>query len=230
MGDTILRNTSQTTINTTSTVTDDGKQLKIGTWNVRGANNEMKRERIDEHMMNQHIGILFMQETKLAGKGCTTKNFHWILGNDGGQKLVHRGLAIVIRKLMRHIIERVMVLSDNMMACEIVVGKKNVTIVNVHIPSDQNADNEFAKLEEFIRKASKNKIIILGDFNAHIGKHNLTRTDKEYIGPNLLHEQCNDNGDEIKQLLHTYKIRVVNTWKNSRTLEHTWAKKTSRSR
>ncbi len=73
--------------------------------------------------------------------------------------------------------------------------------------------------------------ILLVDFNAHIGKFDLTSNDKRYIGQNLLrvHDQCNDNGEDLKHLIHIGKLHMINTWKRSTTLEYTWANKTSKS-
>lgn len=65
-------------------------------------------------------------------------------------------------------------------------------------------------------------IIIIGDFNAHIGKLDLTERDKRFIGPRLYHDHCNDNGDDLKHILHLGNFSMKNTWARTPSVLVTW--------
>ncbi len=69
----------------------------------------------------------------------------------------------------------------------------------------------------------------MGDFNAHIGKKDLTTSDRTLIGPNLLHDLCNPNGEEMKILLHVGHFSVKNTWSLNPSLTYTWSSPNSKS-
>lgn len=68
----------------------------------------------------------------------------------------------------------------------------------------------------------KSNTIVVGDFNAHIGKKDISPGDAYLIGPNLFHERNNDNGTDLKNLLHLSGLRLKNTFEKSKSLRITW--------
>lgn len=95
------------------------------------------------------------------------------------------------------------------MACDIILDAQIVTVINVHMPDVSGDTNEFTNLNLFVTKHWDKAMIIVGDFNAHIGKLDLTATDKLYIGPNLLHDHCNANGDEVRNMVHIGQFSIA---------------------
>lgn len=95
--------------------------------------------------------------------------------------------------------------------------------------TSKNDESEFGLLMQFVTAKRGENIIVMGDFNAHLGKMDLTNSDKKFIGPHLLHDYCNVNGDEVKNLVQVGRLQVVNTWKDEPSLSYTWANAKSRS-
>jgi len=78
-------------------------------------------------------------------------------------------------------------------------GRCNVIVLNVHAPSaEKSCDTKgsfYEELEKLYDNFPKNhKNILLGDFNAKLGRHYFV---KPTIGKEGIHQDCNDNGVRI---------------------------------
>lgn len=197
--------------------------IKIGTWNVRGCNEEVKRRNMDEYISMRCFDLVAVQETKLATRTCDTNHYKWLLGPFCDSPRTARGLAFLIHINMVHLVTSIEAVSHNILACKISKEQMTLVFINVHMPQGSDGSMEFNSLKHYISKIKCNKTIILGDFNGHIGSHDLTVGDRNYIGPNLHHDICNDNGDELKHLLHYGEFSVKNTWGTSPSLTTTWS-------
>ena len=72
----------------------------------------------------------------------------------------------------------------------------NIIVLNVHAPSEEKSneskDSFYEELEQVLRHFPKYHMkIILGDFNAKLGRENIFRPT---IGNECLHKDSNDNG------------------------------------
>lgn len=186
--------------------------IRIGTWNVRGCNDREIRKSMDEYLSMQSFDIIAVQETKMVHRTCDTKHYKWILGMDNNDRTTARGLAFLVHVSLVHIIRNIRAISRNILICEATNNDNSIVLINVHIP-----------LRNITSTHKQSKVIILGDFNAHIGNKDLTEDDKQYIGPNLYHDICNDNGKELKHLIHAGKFSVKNTWSKSPSIRTTWS-------
>lgn len=70
--------------------------IKIGTWNVRGANVQEKRDVIDRHLTCENLGIVALQETKLTSRTCDTHHYKWTLGKGIDSARNARRLAFLV--------------------------------------------------------------------------------------------------------------------------------------
>lgn len=68
----------------------------------------------------------------------------------------------------------------------------------------------------------KSNTIVVGDFNAHIGKKDIYPGDAYLIAPNLFHERNNDNGTDLKNVLHLSGLRLKNSFERSKSISRTW--------
>lgn len=66
IGDYRIRDANQYSARSASPTAVRANQLKIGTWNVRGANDEGKRTNIDEQLAALQLDLIVVQETKLT--------------------------------------------------------------------------------------------------------------------------------------------------------------------
>lgn len=191
-----------------------------GTWNIRGGNVDTKRHSIDDYLAMHKFGIIALQETKLSSRTCDTTHYKWILGKDPDKARNACGLAFLIHVSCAHRI------SLNILACEVSHDNTVLTVINVHITQGVDGVTEFNAFNGFISARCNALMIILGNFNAHIGKSDLTVCDLLYIGSNLYHDICNDNGDELKNLLHLGCFSMKNSWSTSSSLLTTWTNNT----
>ena len=72
----------------------------------------------------------------------------------------------------------------------------NIIVLNVHAPSEEKSDNSkdsfYEELEQVFDHFPKyNMKILLGDFNAKVGRENIF---KPTVGNESLHQDSNDNG------------------------------------
>lgn len=204
-------------------------EIRIGCWNVRGANQELKRTAIDDFLQAGAYDVIFLQETKFPSGSCETAHYKWILGSQSNAVRHARGLAILVHKNRLHTIRKLYKLSDDVLACDLLLDGHLITIISVHIPDVTTKPDAFHTLFQFIMTKLASSIVIVGDFNAHLGKLDISQSDKQFIGPNLLHDHCNANGMELKNLIHGGRFSVKNTWAHHRSLRFTWTNSYSTS-
>lgn len=196
--------------------------LNVGSWNVRGCSQASKRTLIDECLHQKLLHVVFLQETKLAPGDYDSANYRWYLGHNDDKVIQYRGLVLLFHVSFPGLLIRVIPVTHNIVACEVHLQGELILFVNVHIPGDRHGLSEFQQLSCFLTKMSSHHIVVLGDFNAHIGKRDITVSDKRFVGPNLFHDVSNDNGEELINLLHMCKLSVKNTWSTSSSLLTTW--------
>jgi exonuclease III len=87
------------------------------------------------------------------------------------------GIAIAIRKDLKHKIQDYTWNSDRMIETRIKVMNRNFAIVGVHVPvegKEQNTQEFYRELQQSMDKIPKNENIILaGDFNGRIGNQQI---------------------------------------------------------
>lgn len=213
--------TLQTSSETKTSIQQSTHGFKIDTWNVRGANLSDKRNEIDRQLMCDNLGIVALQETKLTSRTCDTRHYKWVLGKDNGSARNARRVAFLVHCSLTDNVLNKNDLTDNIQYMEIKLEHATVMIVNVHMPQDKN-DAEFHALRTFLLNHVGSVIIIMGDFNAHIGRLDLTEEDKKVIGPRIHHEYCNDNGKELKNIIHASTLNLHITWSRSPSVLITW--------
>uniref|UniRef100_A0A1B0DRK3 Uncharacterized protein n=1 Tax=Phlebotomus papatasi TaxID=29031 RepID=A0A1B0DRK3_PHLPP len=143
------------------------------------------------------LSILAVQEIRWPDKGMrNTKNGHvlYYCGSQNNQH--HFGTGFLIHKKLKTSIIGFTPISDRMCSIRIRGRFHNITIFSVHAPtldkSDDIKEEFYAKLEEEYDKVPKYDVkLILGDFNAKIGREESL---KPAIGNHSLHENTNDNG------------------------------------
>ena len=102
--------------------------------------------------------------------------------------------------------------------------QRNVTIAQVYVPMSQADEEEiemfYAKLQSTIDAINKTHIlIIMGDFNAKLGKGSITT---KLIGPYGLRER-NKRGDGLEEFVIENDLRVTNTlFQQPKRMLQTW--------
>ena len=97
------------------------------------------------------------------------------------------------------VVKRVEFVSDRMSYIVLRSRWCNIIVLNVHAPSEEKSDSAkdsfYEELEQIFDHFPKyDKKIILGDFNAKVGRENIF---KPTVGSESLHQDSNDNGVRI---------------------------------
>lgn len=79
-------------------------------------------------------------------------------------------------------------------------------LIYVYMPSDDTSSSNFIDLCAYILHLNYANVILLIDFNAHVGYSDKTVSDYLFIGNNLFHSKSNDNGVDLKNLIHVTKF------------------------
>lgn len=142
------------------------KGLTFTSWNIRGANNPVKRGKVLNHLKSLHSDITFLQETHLKNNCHNRLKAKWV------KEIYHtsfstkaRGAAIIIKKGIPFIHNSTIADKDGRYI--IVSGEiynTSLTLVNVYAP---NMDNPafFKKVFSLLPNLSQTMLIIGGDFN-----------------------------------------------------------------
>jgi len=101
----------------------------------------------------------------------------------------------------------------------------NIILVNVHAPSEEKSqeskDSFYGELEQVFYHFPKYHMeILLGDFNAKVGRENIFRPT---IGQESLHQDRNDNGVRLVNFATSKNLVVKSTMFPHRNIhKYTW--------
>ena len=193
----------------------------MATWNVRTMlDNDVRPERrtalIAKELEAHNIDIAALQETRREMQGQIEEkgySLYWIGKQEGRRDAgvafaIKKEIAIKLPSLPKGITERLMTL-------RIPIGKDRfLTLVNVYAPTmtypDEDKDAFYRLLSTTIdRVPTADKLIVLGDFNARVGKDFST-----YEGVIGKHGKGNknSNGDLLLSLCTQRELCITNTF------------------
>lgn len=209
-------------------------ELKVASWNVRGCSDRAKQEALDLCFSLKGYAIIALQETRMAGCSIDTQHYHWFNVNNDTvlRDRVGGGTAVLINKNLyeQHCFKKI---SNNSCSFLCKVFKDPIVFISTYIRSAEvTTNNEFDNLTNYVSglpESLRNRIIIAGDMNARLGKNDLAEDDREYIGRNLYHNDCNANGIELKTMLHCLKMRNYISLSRSKSVNYTWANRITSS-
>lgn len=143
-----------------------GNSTKFISWNVKGANNIVKRQKILSHLQQLKVDIAFLQETHLCNAAVSSLKRNWV-GQVYHSKFnaKARGTAILINKNISFHSQEV--ISDPNGRYIIVVGQlfaNSVILVNLYAPNCDDS-NFFERLFLTIPKIDHGYLVVGGDFN-----------------------------------------------------------------
>ena len=123
----------------------------------------------------------------------------------GGSCDGHQGIGIILYKRFREIASQISFRHINPRLCslELETGSYSWGIISIYLPN--NINEEFSDLYEQMTnlveqwKKERRYIIILGDFNAHIGP--LQRNEDEFLVGKFGLNQRNDLGDALVEFV-----------------------------
>lgn len=188
------------------------RQIKIGTWNTRSLYEAGKLANLTREMERLGLDILGVAETWWPGTGrCDTGNtaFYYSGNNDRNHR---KGVGIVITKqLLKSVIEFVPY-SDRTALLKLRAKPTNFNIIQVYAPTAESPDQDvaqfYSEIEELLKLTRKHDVnVIMGDFNAKIGKGKF----ENLVGPYGLGIRS-ERGDRLLEFCQEENVAITNTW------------------
>ncbi|XP_047111665.1 uncharacterized protein LOC124788438 [Schistocerca piceifrons] len=198
--------------------------MTIGTWNVRtllDVNNyrpERRTALITQELARLDIDIAALSETRLSGEGHISEvrsgyTIFW-KGKDAGEPRIHGAGFAVKTKIVKDLRLTPVSINERLMTLRVPIGSDRfITFVSAYAPtldSDEDTKNQFYhQLNSTLSKIPiQDKLILLGDFNARVGRDNRFWRDvmgKQGVG------NCNANGLLLLGLCAEHELFISNT-------------------
>jgi len=190
------------------------KRMKIGTWNVRSMQSG-KMDVIQREMERLEISVIGLSETRWKGQGHFNWNGFKIIMS--GQKEKGRnGVAIMCDRTSANAIMGYDTVSDRILSVRFRGNKVNITIIQVYAPTSIATEEEhesfYNELQGIIDKTPKGDVrMVIGDFNAKVGKYSGVGRGGDTIGRHGLGKQ-NEAGERLVEFCEGNNLKIMNTW------------------
>lgn len=165
-------------------------------------------------MLRYKFDILAVQEIRWQGQGRIDKKDFTFIYSGPDTKTGLFGNGFLINKTVRGSILDYQFVNDRI--CKISVkGKfRNVSVVLVHAPTDDKVgdvkESYYETLDEVLsRIQTYDLILVMGDFNAQIGKF---ESQSNVAGTFTLHDYNNDNGNLLTEFAFRNKLIIRSTF------------------
>ena len=210
--------------------------LKFASWNIRtmlDRGNADRPERrsaiVAGQLANYNIDIAALSEVRFADSGSIREEAGYTIfwsGKPEGETHEY-GVGLAIRNgLIPRLMGEPQPVNERMMTLRLpLTQKRYCTIISIYAPTmtntAENISRFYSQLNETLGNISNSdKIILLGDFNARIGKdHN---TWENVIG-NFGTGKCNTNGQLLLETCTEHQLVITNTcFKHKDAHKHSW--------
>lgn len=190
------------------------ENTRIATWNVKGMMELGKAHNITHEMERLKVKILGISEARWKGTGKTVIQDTTIYysGCPESEKSNYYGVAIAVDRNTSKSVKHFLPLPGRVALLQLNAQGRQLNIIQVYAPT---GDKVIEEVEEFYKDVetamkqtkSKDITIVLGDFNAKVGKS----LQNECVGSFGLGER-NDRGDRLLQFCQEHKTVLTNTF------------------
>jgi len=178
------------------------KDIIMATWNVRTMMQPGKMQEIANEMIKNKIDILALQEIRWQGQGRIDKQAYTVIYSGSENRTGQLGTCFMIKKLTRASLMEFEGVNDRICRIRLKGRYRNTTIISTHARTEEKGEYEkeefYDRLEETCNNVQKYDIIIIimGDFNAKIGKEKHLM---KVAGKYTIHNETSENGNLLAQ-------------------------------
>ncbi|XP_030761661.1 craniofacial development protein 2-like [Sitophilus oryzae] len=189
-------------------------ELNFGTWNIRGGL-DLKINEILDAAKKTGIKILTLSETKKKGVG--KEQLDGFVHIYSGKKRRHaaQGVSVLISDEFKNNIIKHTAVSKRILTVKLKLYGYNLCVVAIYGPTENDLQQEknifFKNLRETLsalkdsQENGETEVILLGDFNARIGK----KVNDRIVGPHG-EKSPNRNGHRLIELCTEYNLKIQN--------------------
>ena len=173
--------------------------LSLATWNLRSLFARGALQNTLADMNKYNIQIAAVQETRWLDSGIHTMPNHSFYFSGPSSNSHQFGTGFIVNNGVDHLIINFVPISKYMCTLRIKLKNQTLSLVNIHAPTELKDDEIkeafYSELERVYDSLPTSDVrIILGDFNAQIGKEPCYRS---VAGLHSLHSSSNDNGSRL---------------------------------
>ena len=160
------------------------------------------------------VDIVGIQEHRLISPNPTAEMWsddkNWVLIYSSATDQRYGGVGLVIRKSIHKCLQSVNSINQRILTATF-HGNPKLTVTVAYAPTEASSstdkDDFYATLKDHLEKVKKhNKHLVIGDFNARIGKDSHTLL-PAVIGPHCFYDTTNDNGERLVNICQEHKLR-----------------------
>ena len=153
---------------------DTEKKIKLATWNIRAMLQVGKMRERAEELQKWEIDITAIQKVRWKGSGKINKPKYTVYYS-GAEKQGEHGVGFIITKKFQNYCMGFEPINEGM--CKLRIRGKfyNITLISAYAPTEDAQDEAkeqfYEELNISLEQSSEHDaVIILGDFNAKVGK------------------------------------------------------------
>jgi len=184
-----------------------------------------KMNEIADQMLSTQIQIIALQEIKWKEHGKIKKNMYSLYYSCSQQWMGQLGTGFMVRKEVEKNIISFTPLNERICILRLKGKFYNITLINVHAPTEQKMEEEKDKFYDDLQKVydrvpKHDIIMILGDLHAKISKEKAYET---VTGKYTLHDVPNQNGEMVCNFAIENNMTVMSTqFQHKTTHKVTW--------
>lgn len=186
--------------------------LTFGTWNIRTMMQAGKMEEIALELSKLKFDIVVLQELRWKGEGIIQKKDFILYYSGTPERSGQKGIGFWVSKRMKEKVLGFEPVNGRISKLRIKVKYSNLSLVCVYAPIEDNEDETelfYHMLERVCDRVNRyDTLIVLGDFNAKVGKESFIKT---VAGSYSLHNETSPNGMKLCQLAENNALKIVST-------------------
>ena len=205
------------------------RRLRVGTWNFAGLCSERKQKEVGQVLQKLNLDVVASQESwEKDGTTICVDGYTWF-GKPRSKQSNPRGEGGVGFLIREWLVDEIEFISEVRYAESVWMklrggrGKEALYIGCIYMPTDCSSvsitDSVYEQLkEDVLGFRQKGRVVLLGDFNARVGKSG----DIDDVIGMFGEDTCNGNGTKLISLLNEMELVICNG--RQLTLEPEWTR------
>ena len=185
-------------------------KIKVETWNVRTLYQAGKLENVIQEMGRLDVNIFGLCEIRWTNSGSMQIDDYKIIYSGGDKH--EKGVGIILDKERSKSLMGYWAISDRVLLVKLKGHPFNISIIQAYAPTSASTEEDIEAFYETLEKAkeqckSQDIIIMMGDFNARVGK----QREGHIVGEHGLGIR-NERGETFVRWCQANEQVITNTW------------------